>query len=371
MNHDISFTPTFEHLAWTDGLDRVTAGGDNGFNARFQLLQADLDRLADTVAEINTALNDDRERTRAGLSAFRDGVVRHDQPNSTTPEYGFTVAGGLANDFEFSGGISLVGGAVAQLPVTDDPYRYSTQPWTDPAKAAADGVPVIGPLTIPTVHRTDWVYLDTWERVVTTPGTRRLVREVAVRVAEGVPVPPPAPGHGHLPVAMLNRTPGAAVVPSGVDIRQLISTGMAVHRPVKAPLFQPEAFEGWSPWQNVLKDNRIIATKPSSSRTTGVLELTPPPRARLISVKVGGNIKPSSSGQRIKLVVTRVSPLQATPVGTIIGVENVDDPGPFTRSIIISAQQTDDESQYHYLYAWSDTVGAEVEVHYVQPSYLA
>ncbi|RDI68160.1 hypothetical protein [Nocardia pseudobrasiliensis] len=40
------FTRTFSHKKWVDAVDRVTAGGDNGFNVRFQALEVDLDNIS-------------------------------------------------------------------------------------------------------------------------------------------------------------------------------------------------------------------------------------------------------------------------------------------------------------------------------------
>lgn len=54
----ISYNPTnFQWQDWTDNVDRVQAGGDNGFNARFQVLQAEFPRVADVVALLSAALD--------------------------------------------------------------------------------------------------------------------------------------------------------------------------------------------------------------------------------------------------------------------------------------------------------------------------
>jgi hypothetical protein len=52
----IQFTPSFKHTDWVDNLDRVQAGGTNGFNIRFQGLLTDLGALAAVVQQINAAL---------------------------------------------------------------------------------------------------------------------------------------------------------------------------------------------------------------------------------------------------------------------------------------------------------------------------
>ncbi|MFI6704346.1 hypothetical protein ACIBJC_36355 [Streptomyces sp. NPDC050509] len=53
---DISFVPTFKHLAWVDNRDRVAAGGQNGFNVRFDAIQKDLEKLSTVVGDIDTSI---------------------------------------------------------------------------------------------------------------------------------------------------------------------------------------------------------------------------------------------------------------------------------------------------------------------------
>ncbi len=57
MSFTVSYTPGFEHQDWVDNVDRVRAGGDNGFNGRFHALEAEFARLSQVVTQINTALN--------------------------------------------------------------------------------------------------------------------------------------------------------------------------------------------------------------------------------------------------------------------------------------------------------------------------
>ncbi|HET8971642.1 MAG TPA: hypothetical protein VFN19_11315 [Candidatus Nanopelagicales bacterium] len=54
---DISFDPSFRHTPWVDNRDRVQAGGPNGFNVRFDALEADLQALSGVVSEIDAALD--------------------------------------------------------------------------------------------------------------------------------------------------------------------------------------------------------------------------------------------------------------------------------------------------------------------------
>jgi hypothetical protein len=51
-----TFTPTFEHEDWIDNVDRVSAGGQNGFNSRFNALRADLNQLTQVIKAVDDAL---------------------------------------------------------------------------------------------------------------------------------------------------------------------------------------------------------------------------------------------------------------------------------------------------------------------------
>ncbi|MEU9194528.1 hypothetical protein [Streptomyces hundungensis] len=53
---DISFSPTFKHVAWVDNRDRVAASGQNGFNVRFDSIQKDLETLSKVVGAIDAGL---------------------------------------------------------------------------------------------------------------------------------------------------------------------------------------------------------------------------------------------------------------------------------------------------------------------------
>ena len=55
---DVTYTPTFHHVNWQDGIDRVEAGGPNGFNNRFNAIGADLTTLSTVVSDIDTAIED-------------------------------------------------------------------------------------------------------------------------------------------------------------------------------------------------------------------------------------------------------------------------------------------------------------------------
>jgi hypothetical protein len=49
----ISYTRTFSHTDWVDNVDRVQAGGDNGFNGRFHSIEAEFDAISGIVVQAN------------------------------------------------------------------------------------------------------------------------------------------------------------------------------------------------------------------------------------------------------------------------------------------------------------------------------
>jgi hypothetical protein len=53
---DVNFTPTFHHADWLDRVDRVEAGGPNGFNTRFRAVEHDLRKLSTVVTDISTRI---------------------------------------------------------------------------------------------------------------------------------------------------------------------------------------------------------------------------------------------------------------------------------------------------------------------------
>src|SRR5436305_955802 len=56
MMADIIYTPSFTHRDWIDNEDRVQAGGENGFNVRFNALAAELKELSAVIAQINGSI---------------------------------------------------------------------------------------------------------------------------------------------------------------------------------------------------------------------------------------------------------------------------------------------------------------------------
>lgn len=52
----IAYTRTFAHREWIDNVDRVQAGGDNGFNVRFHALESEFDALSGVVEQVAQAI---------------------------------------------------------------------------------------------------------------------------------------------------------------------------------------------------------------------------------------------------------------------------------------------------------------------------
>ena len=102
-------------------------------------------RLQQGVPVLDADWNELNDVTRQELYdafslTFTDGIQPH----------GFDLEVGCRpepNDFSILAGAALIQGRPVRVRKN---LRYSTQPWTDPKRAARDGVAVIPPLTTPT-----------------------------------------------------------------------------------------------------------------------------------------------------------------------------------------------------------------------------
>lgn len=54
---DPRYDPKFHHVDWVDNVDRITAGGANGFNVRFDTITSDLQKLSTVVLQVDAALD--------------------------------------------------------------------------------------------------------------------------------------------------------------------------------------------------------------------------------------------------------------------------------------------------------------------------
>jgi hypothetical protein len=244
---------------------------------------------------------------------FTDGI----QPGGFDFEVGFSEQ---PNDFKVLAGAALIQGRAVRVHKN---LRYSTQPWTDPRRAARDGVAVIPPLTTPpgppegAPPRIDIVYLDVWDREVGSDEDAslinpaigvetcvRLKREAAVRVAEGTTTLPAAPaGHAFLPLALLRRPRNQALITNFENIRPFFHSpqGMGVvsffpgFLPIhSSPLATEAALPEWRLTISPTGPNQAIpkfrAVKRQNEACSGILPLSLPHRARLRSFSISGDI---------------------------------------------------------------------------------
>jgi hypothetical protein len=276
-------------------------------------------RLQQGVPVLDADWNELNDVTRQELYdtlslTFTDGI----QPGGLD----FKVSGRPEpNDLDILAGAALVRGRPVRV---RNNLRYTTQPWTDPKRAARDSVAVIPPLTTPpgppegAPPRFDIVYLDVWDREVGSDEDANLInpaigvetcvrlkREAAVRVAEGTKTLPTAPaGHAFLPLALLRRPRTLAQITDIENIRPFFhspqGTGVVSFFPGFLPIQQaqdptqtlPEWRLGISPTgpgpgQAIPK---FRAVKPQNQAVSGILPLTLPDRARLRSFAIRGDI---------------------------------------------------------------------------------
>jgi hypothetical protein len=134
------------------------------------------------------------------------------------------------NDFKlfvlppFIPGLVLIGGRPLKI---QTPIRYSDQLWYEnPERAEQDGIAMIPQLQTPEADRTDIVYLDVWEREISSTEDPDLIneaigietcvrekREFAIRVEEGANrLPTIPPKHFYMPLALLNRKENQALI---------------------------------------------------------------------------------------------------------------------------------------------------------------
>jgi len=286
----------------------------------------------------------------------------------------FDFLAGTPNNPTVMGGTGIVNGRTFQA----GPIVYDTQPWRNPATAAADGVPVIPALTTPTANRTDICYLDVWERevgqaedpvlvnpVIGVETSVRLKREVALRVAEGTSTLPTEPaGHAHLPLAFFNRPAGSDTVtaPQREDLRRLLNTVSLV--PAFAPVTAPGATSPSPAWSLLTTNNKPVA---ADLRVTyphlveGQLPVALPSGARLREIRVNGTVSAqvgplftlvrferyaqrSGSVDTLALVLANSDPLQLTPFDSAAAITPADgreivDNGRYSYGIYASSGQ--------------------------------
>jgi hypothetical protein len=228
------------------------------------------------------------------------------------PSSGLICISGIANDFTISPGTAVVGGRPVRVATA---IRYTTQRYANAATAAADGVQPVPPLTTPNANRTDTVFLDIFEREVSSSEDPNLInsaigvetavrlrREVVLRVAEGTTVaPPPPPGHTFFPIALLQRVAGQANIgPFAFDEQAPRARPVSPHDVAVPPVFQPTASTGFGQWVTSFGINTIVALKAANTSALGVAPLAFPSGARLRTLRVRGQ-NPAGLGVTVQV----------------------------------------------------------------------
>jgi hypothetical protein len=245
---------------------------------------------------------------------FTDGI----QPHGFDLE---VLSLGDPNDFGVLAGAALIQGRPVRVRKN---VRYSKQPWSDPKRAARDGVAVIPPLTTPAGQagsppRIDVVYLDVWDREVMSDEDdslinpaigvetcTRLKREAAVRVAEGTSAMPAAPGgHLFLPLALFRRDVNQPQIFNIESLRPNFrapqGTQMTAFFPAFLPISAAPAFTQklpeWRIGASLLNNPagvevpKFRAIKPQGEASVGLLPLTLPEGAALSGIYIGGTLE--------------------------------------------------------------------------------
>jgi hypothetical protein len=261
-------------------------------------------------------------------------------PNALTPTMILQAIG--TNDIQITPGLAIVGGRPVRL---NSVLRYSTQRYANAATAAADGVQPVPPLTTPQAARTDVVFLDVFEREVRSAEDPNLVnsaigvetavrlcREIVLRVAEGATTPPAPPaGHAFLPMTLMNRTAGVAVLsPSSFDDiapRPMGRTAFEISYP---PIYHESFSAGLAttPWNTNIIGATIVAFKTANQNAFGYAPLSFPDGARIRSFRYRGETNGAGFFSHTLLRIRLDNSLRE-----IIGVDSLATPGAFDRTV--------------------------------------
>ncbi len=225
---------------------------------------------------------------------------------SVVQRNGLTLSPAGANDLSLSPGVAVVGGRPVVLTTA---LQYSTQRYANPANAAHDGVAQVTPvpLTQPAGTRTDAVYLDVFEREVTSAEdanlingaigietSTRLKREIALRVAQGAAMPAAPAGHRFLQIAQLNRT-AAAISAGQIQDLKPYSLPLGAREQSFAPAVVPSTYYGsvYSAWNVDFGAGGVRAHKPATGGSvvySGVVPLPVPDGATIVQLRVRGSV---------------------------------------------------------------------------------
>jgi hypothetical protein len=335
-------------------------------------------RLQQGVPLVDADWNELQDVTRNELYLAILGLV----PSVCSPSMLLTGAGN--NDLQLNTGIAIVQGRPALLP---NPLRYSTQRYTNAATAAADGVPVTPPLTTPSQPRTDFVFIDIFEREVTSAedgsivnpaiGVEtavRLRREVVLRVSEagqtvGIPV-----GHTGIMIATINRPAGVAAITTDMidDImpRSPVATAQDVAVP---PMLLPAsgiAAATFPPWFTAFVGASIVALKPANASAFGLIPLILPNASRIRNIRVRGN---NAGTGTISYSLSRLR-LDTGASATIVA-DTISTTGAYDRQLSVSQATglgTVNTQQFsYYFHASATTSAADADIRGISIRYTA
>src|SRR5436189_142315 len=110
MTDTIDYTRTFQHPDWVDNVDRVQAGGPNGFNNRFHALEAEFDKLHDVIHQINTTIDTLNSLiSRKIVLSFAPGFLPQGTPGPQTTNWVLTDSAATAGPFASSPPQAVIG----------------------------------------------------------------------------------------------------------------------------------------------------------------------------------------------------------------------------------------------------------------------
>jgi hypothetical protein len=300
---------------------------------------------------------------------------------------GLQVSGtGTPNDLVVGPGQAVIGGRPVSIAT---PRTYTTQRYRDAALATKDNVVRPPDLTTPGGPRTDIVYLDVFEREVNSVEDPFLVnpaigietsvrtrREIVLRVAEGTAaLPAPAPGHQLLPLALLRRTAGVAVIDT-TTIQDIKPYGYGgTRRLAVVPVFlamnagTPGSL--WPAWATVglYNTSKVRAVKPvSAGDAWGVVPLSLPDGVNLRRLRIRGRRSTSLSlsldrdphdpaGTSEKLLETTLPTMAVAPFDVDLAIAQDG------RQIVNNATHA------YVAHAWAQGSNQEAEIHGISITY--
>jgi hypothetical protein len=296
---------------------------------------------------------------------------------------GLQVLGVGPNDVAVTPGQAVVGGRPVSITTT---RVYATQRYRDQALATKDGVVRPPDLTTPGAPRTDIVFLDVFEReinsvedpflvnpVIGIETSVRTKREIVVRVTENSStLPAPQAGHQLLPLALLRRTAGAAVIdPTTIqDIKPYGYGG--TRRLAVAPMFT--AMNTGSPYpawviSGFYVSSKVHATKPvNAGDAWGVVALSLPDGANLRRLRV--------RGRRSSSLLLSLDRDPHDPAGSSEKLLEANLPaqaiGPFDTDVAIAQdgrQIVNNATHAYVLHAWATGSNQEAEIHGISITY--